>query len=128
MAAHRDQPLLRCHFCGNQLSQAQALELHEGQGHFYVCEHCAISLDPLKLKESSCYRCDSDGKRNRSVVSCDMCHKGICAAHHVDLQPGPAQGLANRVSKYEPALMIQGSKRRVLCDVCATALGEEEDG
>jgi len=127
MAMHRGQPILRCHFCGNRLSLAQAMELQEGQGHFYVCEHCAMSLDPLKLKEISCYRCEVEGKRSRSVVTCDMCSKGICAEHHVDLQPGIAQRPANRVSMYEPALMVPGTKRRVLCDVCAAALGEEEE-
>jgi len=86
-----------------------------------------MSLDPLKLKEVNCYRCDGEGKKNRSMVTCDMCHKGICAAHHVDLQPAAAPRPNSRVSKYEPALMMQGLKRRVLCDVCAAAMGEEEE-
>jgi len=124
----RGASLLRCHFCGNQLSLAQALELQEGEGYFYVCEHCAMSLDPLRLKQGACYRCAGEGTRNRSVATCDMCKRGICAGHHIDMQPESPASPNRRISMYEPALMMPGGKRRVLCDVCAAALGEEEEG
>lgn len=127
MSVHRPSSVLRCHFCGNQLSLAQALELHEGEGYFYVCEHCAMSLDPLRLKQVTCYRCASEGNRTRSIATCDMCKKSICATHHVDMQPERPAGPNRRVSMYEPALMMPGGKRRVLCDVCAAAMGEEEE-
>lgn len=107
---------------------AQALELHEGEGYFYVCEACAMSLDPLRLKQTSCYRCAAEGKKSRSIASCDMCGKAICSTHHVDVHPEESQPVPKRVSKYQPALAGGSGRRRVLCDMCAAALDEDEEG
>ena len=127
VSGRRGPSLLRCHFCGNQLSLAQALELHEGEGYFYVCEACAMSLDPLRLKETSCYRCASEGKRNRSVAACDMCGKPVCSSHHVDMHHSESEPIPQRMSRYQPALAMGSGKRRVLCDVCAAAMDEDEE-
>lgn len=124
----RDQVVLRCHFCGNKLSAAQALELQEGKGFFYVCESCAMSLDPLRKRQFECFRCAAEGKSVRAVIKCDMCGKGVCSAHYVDMHHHdhrPAH--EKKVTKYQPVLASGRGKRHVLCDVCAAAVGENEE-
>jgi len=119
--------MLRCHFCGNKLSIAQAMELHEGEGYFYVCKNCALSLDPLKLRQVICYRCAKEGQKNRSIAKCSICGKGICTKHLVDVHPKKQTLVKPRLSKYEPALTSIRSKRQILCDLCATAITEEQE-
>lgn len=86
-----------------------------------------MSLDPLRQRQYECFRCATEGKSVRATIKCDMCGKGVCPSHYVDMHRHDHRPVREKVSRYQPVLTSGREKRHVLCDVCATAVGEDEE-